>query len=192
MSRIARMMQARKAARAWQMLREDSPNVHLLIVGEFESQDPVPEEMRHSLETDPYVHLAGLDWNTPALYAAMDVLALPSHREGLPNVVLEAAAMALPVVATRIPGCVDAVQDSVTGILVPPRNVVALAEALQRYVTNPALRKMHGRAGRARVLRDFRPQPLWEALYREYARLLRQNGVPYSAPADPELYRRAA
>lgn len=166
---------------AWQMLRDDHPQLHLLLVGPFESQDPVSPETEAVLREDPRVHLAGMDWNTPPLYAAVDLVALPTHREGFPNVPLEAAAMGLPVVATRIPGCIDAVQDGVTGTLVPPADANALTCAIGRYLADPALGRRHGAAGRERILREFRQDIIWEALYREYVWLLRKRGFP--APA---------
>lgn len=156
---------------AWHRLREAFPEVHLLLVGPFEPQDPVPADVEARLRRDPCVHLAGMDWNTPPFYAAMDVVALPTYREGFPNVPLEAAAMRLPVVATRIPGCVDAVEDGVTGMLVPARDAAALTEALRAYLSDAGLRARHGAAGRARVLRHFSPEVIHEALYAEYVRL---------------------
>ncbi|HEX5724472.1 MAG TPA: glycosyltransferase family 4 protein, partial [Longimicrobiaceae bacterium] len=147
--------------RAWASLREEFPGARLLLVGPWEARDPVAPEVRAALEGDPRVHLAGEDWDTPPLFAAMDLLALPTYREGFPNVLLEAAAMELPVVATRVPGCVDAVRDGETGTLVPARDAEALAGALARYLRDPALRAAHGRAGRARVLREFRREDLW-------------------------------
>src|SRR5262249_2700633 len=74
--------------------------------------------------------------------------------------------------------CVDAVQEGVTGILVPVRNVAALAGALRRYLCDAELRRRHGQAGRQRVLRDFAQEPLWKAMYQEYARLLGDRGCP--------------
>jgi glycosyltransferase involved in cell wall biosynthesis len=85
---------------------------------------------------------------------------------------LEAAAMELPVVATRIPGCEDAVADGVTGTLVPVEDGAALAAALSGYLADPGLRRRHGTAGRERVLREFRPQVIWSALHEEYERLV--------------------
>lgn len=166
---------------AWRGLRERFPALHLLLVGPFEPQDPVPDEVRRGLEEDPRVHLAGMDWNTPPLYAAMDLLVLPTYREGFPNVPLEAASMGLPVVATRIPGCVDAVADGRTGTLVPARDAAALAQAIERYVADGALRREHGAAGRARVEAEFRQEVIWEGIFAEYERLL--GGAPAPVPA---------
>jgi glycosyltransferase involved in cell wall biosynthesis len=157
---------------AWQTLRAERPACHLLVIGPFEPQDPLPQEVENVLRNDPRVHLAGADWDTPPLYAAMDVVVLPTYREGFPVVPMEAAAMELPVVATEVPGCVDAVQNGVTGTLVPARDAVALTEAIRRYLLDPELRRRHGRAGRERMLREFRQQDIWEELYAQYTRLL--------------------
>ena len=76
--------------------------------------------------------------------------------------------MALPVVATSVPGCVDAVDDEVTGLLVPPRDAQALAAAIDRYADDEQLRSQHGSNGRDRVMREFRQEQVWEAVLREY------------------------
>jgi glycosyltransferase involved in cell wall biosynthesis len=164
-------------AAAWRLLREEYPEAHLLIVGPFETRDPIPAEEVASLHADSRVHLTGVDWNTPPLYSAMDVVALPTYREGFPNVPLEAAAMGLPVVATSVPGCIEAVHDGVTGLLIPPRDSAALAAALSSYLDDQDMRIEHGRAGRERVLQEFRQEELWEAILEEYRRLLGREGL---------------
>jgi glycosyltransferase involved in cell wall biosynthesis len=162
---------------AWTVLRSDYPDLHLFIVGDFEAQDPVPSRTIESFRTDPRVHMTGLCRNMPELYAAIDLAVLPSYYEGFPTVLLEAAAMSLPAVATAIPGNIDAVLDHVTGLLVPPNDASALAEAIKRYIDDPRLRENHGVRARERVLLDFRPEPIREFIYQEYCNLLSNRGL---------------
>ncbi len=157
---------------AWQFLKSRHSDIFLLLVGPIEGHDPVPPEVLDSLKRDPRVRLVGAVRETPPFYAAMDLLVLPSHREGFPNTPLEAAAMELPVVATRVDGCVDAVVDGVTGLLVPPRNGQALGEAIEKLLLDAKMRRQMGQAGRQRVLRDFKPERLWKEMYQEYLTLV--------------------
>ena len=158
--------------RAWQLLKDQFANLVLLLVGPAESHDPVPPHVLDSLKKDPRVHWVGFVRETAPYYAAMDLLVLPSHREGFPNTALEAAAMELPVVATRVDGCMEAVCDGITGLLVPPGNSKALAEAISLLLSNPEMRRQMGIAGRRRVIRDFQPEIISEALYKNYMELL--------------------
>jgi glycosyltransferase involved in cell wall biosynthesis len=175
--RIVRDKGIIELAGAWKELRQDFPDLHLLLVGLHEMQDPIPAEIDRTLHNDPRVHFLGEQRNTPPLYAIMDVLALPTYREGFPNVLLEAAGMKVPIVATQVPGCTDAVQDGVTGMLVPPCDAGRLAGAIQTYLKDPELRRAHGSAARDWVLRDFRPEGIWQAVYQEYVRCLLRKGL---------------
>lgn len=163
---------------AWRRLREDYADLHLLVVGPFEEGNPAPPDTRETLENDPRVHLTGHVTNMPPYYAAMDILAVPTYREGFGNVFLEASAMEIPAVGTRVSGCMDAIADGLTGTLVPPRDPEALAEAIRAYLDDPALASTHARQGRARVLRSFRPEVIWQNLFDEYVALLRARGLP--------------
>lgn len=186
MGRVVRDKGVVELNAAWCALRERDPNLHLLMVGPFEPQDPLPAEVERSLRSDPRVHLCGMQPSAARWYSAMDLVVLPSYREGFPNVVLEAAAMALPVVATRIAGCMDAVREGKTGLLVPHGNADALATALETYVNDPELRASHGACARERVLTDFEQQRLWSALHDEYIRLLEARGLEFGvAPPRP-------
>jgi len=187
--RIVRDKGVGELVEAWEQLAREFPQLHMLVVGEFEPQDPVPAAVEQTLRATERIHLAGFSTDTPSLYAAMDVVVLPSYREGMGLVLLEAGAMGLPVVATRIPGIVDAVLEGKTGTLVPPRDPSALAEAIRKYLRDPELRLQHGLLGRERVVRDFRPERLWEATYQEYVHLLKKRGfkidpVCESRPGD--------
>lgn len=164
-------------ADAWRELRQEDGNLHLLVVGPIETRDAVPQRVMDALQSDPRVHMIGKQFELVSLYAAMDVVVLPTYREGFPNVPLEAAAMELPVIATNVPGCVDAVLDGVTGFLIEPRSARALSDKLRLYLNDPPLRRLHGEAGRVRVLRSFRPEVIWQALFNEYISLAEERGV---------------
>ncbi len=97
------------------------------------------------------VHLLGARDGAARLHAAFDISVLCSLHEGFPNSVIEAMAAGRPVVGTRIGGIPDAVLDEHTGLLVAPGDATALAAALERLLTDAALRRRMGAAGRARA-----------------------------------------
>lgn len=166
--RLAQDKGIRELASAWAEVRAEMPDAHLLIVGPEDAADPVPEATLRQLRADASVHVHGVDWNAPPLLHAMDLVVLPTYREGFPNVLLEAAASGLAVVATTVDGCVDAVSHGITGTLVPPRDPHALAEAMLTYLKNPALRAAHGASARAHVLEHFSKPAVWAALLSAY------------------------
>lgn len=179
--RVVRDKGIEELVAAWCLLRDQFPNLHLVVAGPFEPYDPITPAAEATLRGDPRIHLTGWLDDTRAVHASIDILVLPTYREGFGVVALEAAAMEVPVVATRIPGCIDAVQDGVTGTLVPVGDATALADAIRRYILDPDARRRHGRAGRQRVLREFQQEALWEATRQEYIRLLRRRGLPLPA-----------
>ncbi|ACY14517.1 glycosyltransferase [Haliangium ochraceum] len=168
-------------ARAWSGLRRRFPDLHWLVLGAPDDTDPVPAEVLDQMSQDPRVHCLGQVADPRPAYAGMDVLALPTRREGLGYALIEAAAFELPSVATRVTGCVDAVHDGVTGTLVARGDTRALAAALAAYLDDPALRRQHGHAGRAFVAAHFEQRALWARLHREYARLAAAAALPGAA-----------
>jgi glycosyltransferase involved in cell wall biosynthesis len=166
---------------AWLGLRERFPNVYLMMIGPIEPQDPAPAEVIRSIREDPRIILVDYVPNDkmPLYYSLMDFLVLPTYSEGFPNVVLEAAAMEKPTVAARVSGCVDAVVDDVTGLIAEARDSYSLCKAMDYYLVNADIKGRHGAAARRRVLTDYRPETVWQALYVEYERALAKRcGTP--------------
>jgi glycosyltransferase involved in cell wall biosynthesis len=163
---------------AHKILRKEFPSLKLLLLGDYETGDPLPPPLRRAIGSDPSVTRPGFVDETSDFYHVFDILAHPSYREGFPNVVLEAQAAGRAVVAARATGSVDAIAHGVTGLLVPVADVAALAEALGKLLRNPTLAAKMGVAGRARVVLEFKPEKIWRALAEEYLQLLRISGLP--------------
>lgn len=153
--------------------REDVA-VHLVVVGPQESKrDPLPQSTLTSLQNHPRIHLVGYVAEPEDYMAVFDLFCLPSYREGFGNVVIEAAAMGIPTVGTRIVGLCDAIVDGVTGLLVPPRDTAALGAALFHLLEDEALRLRLGTAAERRALDFFDAEQVNALLIQEYAHLAR-------------------
>ena len=169
---------------AFQTLREAYPELWLLLLGPLEEGDPVPDGVRRAIERDPRILAPGFAERPIAYYHLMDILALPSYREGFPAVVLEAAAAGKPVVGTRATGTVDAVAEGETGLLVPSGDVRALSQALSRLLDDPALAARLGQAARERVQREFENQRSWQELVSFYRQFFEEN-LPLGVGLQP-------
>jgi glycosyltransferase involved in cell wall biosynthesis len=166
---------------AWRILKDRYHNAVLVIVGPTESGDPLPASVSKAITSDPTIICAGFVDEPAPYYAIIDVLALPTYREGFGLAIVEAGAFEVPVVASNVVGCVDSVADGKTGILVPPGDADALASAISRYFSDPILRSVHGRAGRVRVLNLFQPEAIWRAQLEEYLESLKLAGFEAAA-----------
>jgi len=168
----------RELVEAYQRLHATYPELRLLLVGDFEPGDPVEPEVRRYIEAGPAIIRPGFVSDTAPYYRLMDVLALPTHREGFPGVPLEGQASGVPVVTTTATGAVDSILDGVTGLLVPVGDANALANAVGKLLADPALRVRMGNAGRMRVERDFRLEVIWSAMADLYRDLMEEKIDP--------------
>jgi glycosyltransferase involved in cell wall biosynthesis len=160
---------------AFRQLHGSHPDVRLLLVGDFEESDPIDPEVRRFLETTRNIVRTGFVADIAPYYGLMDVLVLPTYREGFPQVSLEAQASGVPVVTTTATGAIDSVVDGVTGVLVPVGDSVALAAAIHKLLVDPELRTRMGRAGRERMNRNFLPTVVWDAHVRLYRELMEEE-----------------
>ncbi len=166
--------------RAFQKVAESCANAYLLLVGDFEpGRGRIESDTQTVIEGHNRIRRVPFTWDLVPYYEAMDLVALPSYREGFPYLLLEAAAMNLPTVASRATGCVDATIDGETGLLVNVGDVDELANALERLIADEPLRQRLGEAGRARVETLFSEQRLLEKHWRLYTTLMEnENRAP--------------
>jgi glycosyltransferase involved in cell wall biosynthesis len=136
------------------MLRGNSNSMHFVFCGDGPCQKDL-EKQSKELGISEICHFVGFRRNLKEIFQAMDLMVLPSLTEGLPNVVLEAFACAKPVVATRVGGVPEIVEDGVNGILVPPEKPGLLAEAIKFCLDAPEKRRMMGEAGYKKVKSEF-------------------------------------
>lgn len=153
------------------------PDLHILIIGSQLNTDPDPfqaelVELIRTLGIEDRVTLTGYREDIPELLDLLDIFTLPTFfNEGLPRSILEAMSMGLPVVATDIRGCREAVLHRKTGLIVPPQDPEALAEALGTLLPDPALRQAYGKVGRQQVEAKYNERLVFERLAEFYQEL---------------------
>jgi glycosyltransferase involved in cell wall biosynthesis len=139
-------------------LRAEGHRARFRLVGDPDPMNPgsIPREILQAWHSEGGIEWLGFRTDMPKVLAASNVVCLPTYYgEGLPKVLLEAAACGRPIVTTDIPGCRDIGRDGINAIVVPPRDVEALVTALRELIQNRALRERMGRAGREIVEREF-------------------------------------
>ncbi len=139
---------------AFKQVLEKIPEARLIVVGDGYLRGRFLRFIESNRLGEYITHIAGA-WDVRPYLSKAWVYALPSRSEGFPNAVLEAMSMGLPVVVTRAGGAVEPVEDGVTGLVVPARDPVALAEALVRILSDSELRNEMGLKGRERAVQRY-------------------------------------
>jgi glycosyltransferase involved in cell wall biosynthesis len=161
-------------------------DLELVIVGDGEERVRLQELIGRLGRTDR-IHLLGHQSEVQGIFEALDVFALSSLSEGLPNVLLEALALEVPVAATGVGAVPRVIAHEGNGLLLEPGSVGALAEALARLLNDPDLRRRLGQAGRAAVQGQFSFAARMEKIRAIYDRILNTragNGLPASRLAS--------
>jgi glycosyltransferase involved in cell wall biosynthesis len=141
---------------AFDAILKSEQETHLLLVGWFDrAEDALDDQTIRVIESHPRIHCTGFVPSTVDYYRVMDVMVLPTWREGFPNVVLEAAATGIPVITTISTGSRDSVLPEVTGLLIPPGHPEAIVEAVLTLLSDPERRQRMGAAARHWVHEHF-------------------------------------
>ncbi len=142
--------------RAMERLERGGRIVRLRLVGDGPERQSLEREVRKLELSDRVIFEGAVNQDKiRGLYASADAFVLPSFAEGVPGVLMEAMAMEIPCVATYVGGVPELIRPEVEGILVPASDARALAEAIERLIDDPQLRRRLGLAGRVRVTRDY-------------------------------------
>ena len=162
---------------AFDLILEKAPRAYLLMVGWFDkAEDAIDPELRRRIARHPRIVCSGFVADAAPYYRAMDLLILPTLREGFPNVVLEASASAIPVLTTNSTGARDSIAPGETGLLVRA-DAVSISEAAWKLLRDPELRCRMGAAGRRRAAEQFLDRRIFSLTTAFYAKLLQREAV---------------
>ena len=163
---------------AFQQLSGESAAVKLLLVGPFEADlDPLRPETLQLINSNQQVLSVGFQQDVRPYFAISDCLIFPSHREGFPNVVIQAGAMGLPSIVTNINGCNEIIIEGQNGVIIPVNDSNALYNAMKKIVANDTFRLQLEQNARRMIVSRYEQQVVWNAILAEYKKLEKVTGT---------------
>lgn len=158
---------------AFNLLQRKHTDIKLLLVGMLEERDILPNDIVNEIRNNSSIITTGYIENSVIenYYALMNVLILPSYREGFPTSILEASSMELPIVTTKVTGCIDAIIENETGLFVE-HNGKSIADALEVFYENRVLSTVLGINGRNFIKTNFEQHIIWDEIEKLYERKL--------------------
>lgn len=170
--RIVRNKGVNELVRAFVRLYKENRNVRLILAGSFEKElDPVDSEVAVLIREHPGISFIGYQNDIRPCLAASDLLALPSYREGFPNVVMQAGAMDLPAIVTNINGCNEIIIEGENGIIIPPCDEDALYDSMAFFAGNPGETDRMAANARPLIESRYEQNMLWKELLGVYRQL---------------------
>lgn len=157
---------------AFREILSETPNSNLMLVGDMEKTDSVDARLYEWAQSESRVFFCGRTNVVEQYLSAMDVLVLPSYREGFGSVVVEAEAMGVPVIVSDIPGPTDAMRSGETGLIVRKADVDSLVDAMRRLSNDTALREQFAANARPFVENNFEQTRLMQYIMEDRKRLM--------------------
>jgi len=142
---------------AAKILLDKGINAKFILYGDIDEHNPASltsSELKH-IKEEGIIEVHGFTSDISEVFSRSNIVILPSYREGLPKVLMEAAACGRPVITTDVPGCRDAIEANKTGILVRVKDSQSLADAIKKLIENKSLRVVMGKAGRELAEKEF-------------------------------------
>lgn len=142
---------------AAKILKQKLPNIEFEIYGDIDIHNPasLTEDDIEEIKKEGFIKVHGFSTNIAKVFSDTNIVVLPSYREGLPKVLIEAAACGRAVITTDVPGCRDAIEPNVTGLLCQVRNSQSLANQIEKLILDNNLRNSMGKAGRELAKKEF-------------------------------------
>ncbi|WP_418185382.1 glycosyltransferase family 4 protein [Aliarcobacter vitoriensis] len=139
------------------ILKQKLPNVEFEIYGDIDLNNPasLTKDDIEKIKKEGFIKVHGFSTNIAKVFSDTNIVVLPSYREGLPKVLIEAAACGRAVITTDVPGCRDAIEPNVTGLLCQVRNSQSLANQIEKLILDKELRNSMGKAGRELAKKQF-------------------------------------
>jgi len=153
-------------------LRSRRPDIRLLLVGDVDDADPLPSETQQNIIASDWITITGWVPDTSPFMREIDILLFPSIREGLPNVLLEAAASGVPAIAYAATGSVDVIQDNKTGLLVPTGDRKGFLNAVEKLADEVPLRNRMSTNARTLAISHFSNSKVERSWNRRYIQTL--------------------
>ena len=145
------------------------PNAKLLVLGGFDAEsDSISPLTKHAIINHQAIKHIDFQADVRPYLIAANAFVFPSYREGLPNALMEAACLEMPIVATNVMGCNEVITNNENGLLVPPKDAVLLADAMHRVQTGPLLRQQLSQQVRLSVCTRYERGPLLDAILAAY------------------------
>jgi glycosyltransferase involved in cell wall biosynthesis len=163
---------------AFNRLKKDYPLIRLLIAGPIERGDPFSRKTWHQLYEDDHVFYLGKLLDIAPVYCLMDFLLLSSFREGFGNVLIEAAAMEVPVIAPDIPGCRDSLKPGYNGELFHSGDIEDLVSVIEKMIRNEEQGNFYRGNGRKFVSENFQREKIWQGQLQIYQQLIGAQDLP--------------
>ena len=179
-ARLLRVKGVEEFVEAARLVKEKFPTTQFQLLGPRDERNPTVVSVSELArwQDEGVVRWLGETTDVRPVIAQADVVTLPSYyREGTPRALLEAAAMAKPIITTENVGCREVVENGVNGYLVPVKDVKALAEAMIRLIQDPALRERMGKAGRAKVEQEFEERSVIKTVMESYSKEALHEGI---------------
>ena len=149
-------------------------NLKLILTGDFENElDPLPAVILHQIQTDP--NIIHVKWTQQVEYYMhiASYFVFPSHREGFPNVLLQAGAMQLPIICSRITGNVDIITAQQTGLIFDKANEQQMEKEIEYAIGHPQQMQQMALNLQQIIVNDYKRENIWQLILKEYQLLLR-------------------